>query len=133
MNQRLSLSFILSLKTALYLSVYLSMARVCPGLRAQVWDRPTHSSYIAISRTDKLVWVVNPSENTVSVLRTDTHQVLATIPVGKDPRSVALTPDNQFVYVANAGENSVTVLRILASAWVEFQADVQGHITTGAE
>ena len=88
MNQPLSRSFILSIKTALYLMTCLLVTTVSPGVRAQVWDRPTHSSYIAISRTDKLVWVVNPSEDTVSVLGTDTHQVLATIPVGKDPRIV---------------------------------------------
>ena len=106
---------------------------------AQTWGRPTYSSPIAISRNDRLIWVVNPSDDSVSVIRPDTNQRLATIAVGDEPQSVALTPDNQFAYVANAAGNSVTVIRIVDPAWGTFNAFVDatvgnnGHLLTGAE
>ena len=38
--------------------------------RAQAnWGRPTYSSPIAISANDRLIWVVNPSDDSVSVIR----------------------------------------------------------------
>jgi hypothetical protein len=43
---------------------------------AAVYDQPTHSSPIALSRDQRLVWVVNPGDDSVSVLRTDTNTVL---------------------------------------------------------
>src|SRR6267142_1783268 len=58
---------------------------------AQVWSRPTTSNPIAISRNDRLIWVVNPSDDSVSVLRPDTNTRLAKISVGDQPESLALT------------------------------------------
>src|SRR5262245_36918717 len=76
------------------------------------WGRPTHSSPIAISLNDRLIWVVNPSDDSVSVIRPDTNQRLAKIGVGHEPQSIALTPDGQYAYVANAAGGTVTVIRI---------------------
>jgi hypothetical protein len=66
-----------------------------PVVFAQSWNRPTHSSPVALAPTDRLLWLVNPSADNVSALQvdtqTDTYRVLATVPVGKEPRSVART------------------------------------------
>src|SRR5258706_5797548 len=78
----------------------------------QVFDRPTYSSPIAISRNDRLIWVVNPTDDSVSVIRPDTNQRLAKIAVGDEPQSIALTPDGLYAYVANAAGNTVTVIQI---------------------
>ena len=75
---------------------------------AQVWSRPTSSNPIAISRNDRLIWVVNPGDDSVSVLRPDNNTRLAKISLGDEPQSVALTPDGQYAYVANAGSGSVS-------------------------
>src|SRR5437867_6824622 len=72
------------------------------SLPGQVWTRPTSSSPIAISRNDRLIWVVNPSDDSVSVIRPDTNTRLAKISVGDEPQSLALTPEGQYAYVANA-------------------------------
>ena len=69
---------------------------------AASWLRPTYSSPIAINPNDRLIWVVNPSDDSVSVIRPDNNTRLAKIPVGDEPQSIALTPDNQYAYVANA-------------------------------
>ncbi|MCI0537821.1 MAG: beta-propeller fold lactonase family protein [Verrucomicrobiales bacterium] len=104
-----------------------------------VVGRPTQSSPIAINQNDRLIWVVNPSDDSVSVIRPDNNTRLAKIAVGDEPQSIALTPDNQSVYVANAAGNSVSVIRINEPAWGTFNAQldtsagINGHIPTGAE
>src|SRR5678815_3907935 len=109
------------------------------SLQAQVWNRATTSSPIAISRNDRLIWVVNPADDSVSVIRPDNNTRLAKITVGDEPQSVALTPDNQYAYVANAAGNSVTVIQINDPAWGTFSAAVDtsvgpnGELSTGAE
>src|SRR5712671_7798863 len=72
------------------------------GAQAQVYGRPTYSSPIAISLSDKLIWNVNPGDNSVSVIRPDTNTRITKIAVGAEPQSIALTPDGQYAYVANA-------------------------------
>jgi YVTN family beta-propeller protein len=98
-----------------------------------VGSRPTYSSPIAINFNDHLIWTVNPSDNSVSVIRPDLNTVLAKIPVGQEPQSVALTLDNQYAYVANAAGNSVTIILINDPAWGTFSATVVTNLTTGAE
>ncbi len=95
--------------------------------------KPTSSSPIAINVTDRLIWTVNPNDNSVSVIRPDNNTRLAKIGVGAEPESLALTPDNQYAYVANAADNSVSVVRINDPAWGTFSAAVETTLTTGAE
>ena len=90
---------------------------------AQSWGRPTRSSPIAISLNDRLIWVVNPSDDSVSVIRPDTNKRITKVPVGDEPESIALTPDGQYAYVANAAAGTVTVIRISDPAWGTFSAD----------
>ncbi|MEO8426687.1 MAG: CHRD domain-containing protein [Verrucomicrobiota bacterium] len=143
MNHRsLTPIFALARTTIVFMS-WVILSGLAPAVFAQSWNRPTHSSPVALAPTDRLLWVVNPSADSVSALQvdtqTDTYKVLATIPVGKEPRSIALTPDNKFLFVANAAGNSVTVIQIGNATWGGFQADVyftagvQGQLTTGAE
>lgn len=106
---------------------------------AAAFNKPTYSSPIAISADNRLVWSVNPDADTVSVIRTDSNEVIKTIKVGDDPQSVALDPNNKFAYVANAASNSVTAIKITNSSLGSFNAAVDtsvgknGSWTTGAE
>src|SRR5262249_31758716 len=99
----------------------------------EVADRPTSSSPIAINSTHRLIWSVNPSDDSVSVIRPDNNTRLARIAVDAEPQSVALTPDNQYAYVANAAGNSVSVIHISDPAWGTFSAAVERTLLTGAE
>ncbi len=100
---------------------------------------PTHSSPIAMSLDGKLVWSVNPADDSVSVIRTDRDSVVAKIKVGDEPQSVALDPAGRYAYVANTAASSMTVIRIVNPAPNRFKAKVDprfgpgGRITTGAE
>src|SRR5437868_5964187 len=105
----------------------------CLPLLAQNWDRPTYSSPIAISRNDKLIFSVNPGDDSISAIRPDNNTLITKISVGDEPQSIALTPDGQFVYVANAAGNSVSILRIDDPVWGSFKAHLVSTLTTGAE
>jgi YVTN family beta-propeller protein len=76
---------------------------------------------VAITPDDEEVYVTNfgrdPSlfpggvpGNTVSVIQTRSNEVVATIPVGKLPAGVAITPDGKHAYVTNRGDNEVSVI-----------------------
>jgi YVTN family beta-propeller protein len=114
-------------------------ALVGDGVQAGVTLLPSQSSPIAISADGGLVWAVNPDSGTVSVIRTDIGQRIARIRVGKDPRSVALSPDGRYAYVANAADNTVSIINIASSDATRFSAALDGgspgggRLTTGAE
>lgn len=100
---------------------------------AAVFTQPLNSSPIALSADQRLVWVVNPRDDTVSVIRTDNNTVIATIATGDEPRSVALDPNNKFAFVANAASGNVTVIRILNASFGNFTAARDRTLVTGAE
>lgn len=104
-----------------------------PDTSAQSYARPTYSSPIAISLNDRLIFAVNPSDDSVAVIRPDNNTRITKLTVGDEPQSVALTPNGQYAYVANAAGNSVSVIRITDPAWGTFSASLITNITTGAE
>ena len=59
-------------------------------------------------------YVANAGANSVSVIDTATHTVVATIPVGKAPFAVAVTPNGKHAYVTNflsVNPQTVSVIR----------------------
>jgi len=55
-------------------------------------------------------YITNLGSNTVSVIDTKTNTVIATIPVGSEPRGVAASPDGSRVYVTNRNSNNASVI-----------------------
>ena len=72
----------------------------------------SHSSTIALSSDGVYVWSVNPDNDSVSVtdVGADRNRKIAEIPVGKEPRCVALTPDYRKAYITNAVSGNVYVV-----------------------
>jgi len=64
-------------------------------------------------------YVTNVDSNTVSVIDSATNTVVATVPVGLYPTSIAVTPDGQFAYVANENSDSVTVIATATNTVVD--------------
>ncbi len=60
-------------------------------------------AYIATTQNDT-VYVANPGNDTVSVISVNNNVVTRTIPVGRNPFSMAETPDGKKLYVANRGD-----------------------------
>ncbi|HZY42536.1 MAG TPA: beta-propeller fold lactonase family protein, partial [Anaerolineae bacterium] len=83
-----------------------------PQQPAAVYSEPTTSSPIALSADKNFVWSVNPDDDSVSVIRTDTDVEVQRFRVGQEPQSIALDPNNHYVYVANAADNSVSVISL---------------------
>ncbi|MBD92709.1 MAG: hypothetical protein CL482_00415 [Acidobacteria bacterium] len=50
-----------------------------------------------------VVYVTNEGSGDLSVIRGDTHEVTATIPLGKRPRGIKVGPDGQQLFVALSG------------------------------
>lgn len=67
---------------------------------------------IAISPSDKEVYVTASGSNVVSVISTQFNAVSETINVGQDPEGVAVSPDGSKLYVANHLGNSVSVISL---------------------
>src|SRR5205809_773219 len=128
-------SFAACLNSSALTAVGLILISMRPeSARAQVtYNRATYSSPIAISQNDKLIWVVNPGDDSVSVIRPDNNTLITKITVGDEPQSIALTPDNLYAYVANAASGSVTIIQVTNSPWASFGAIVVANLTTGAE
>jgi YVTN family beta-propeller protein len=83
--------------------------------------RQSRSSSIALTGDDTRAVVVNRQKATVSVIKvrnadgTDASQVLAEVPVGKEPRFVALSPDDKYAYVTNAVDGTMSVIDLTAN------------------
>jgi YVTN family beta-propeller protein len=79
---------------------------------AQKRFKDTYSGPIAITRDDKFVWAVNRDNNSVSVFRVagDANFRIKEIPVGREPRCVAITPDDKKVFVTNMVDGTVSVI-----------------------
>ncbi len=56
------------------------------------------------------VLVANSGDDSVSVVSAATHEEVGTIPVGDNPRSIAVSPTQTLAYVTNFGDGTVSVL-----------------------
>jgi YVTN family beta-propeller protein len=61
-------------------------------------------------RHQRLAYVTNGADNTVSVIDTAANTVVATVPVGHNPEGVAITSDGVHAYVTNQLDDSVSVI-----------------------
>src|SRR5438309_6777582 len=62
------------------------------------------------SSREPLLYVSNEIPNTISVVSLRTNAVIATVPVGKRPRGMALSPDRRTVYVALGQDEALGVV-----------------------
>lgn len=65
---------------------------------------------VAADPDDRHVFVANLAAGTVSVINTATNTITHTIPVGTNPRSIAVAPDGERAYVSNLGSDSISVI-----------------------
>jgi YVTN family beta-propeller protein len=77
---------------------------------------PTRSTSIALTSNERYVVVVNREANSVSIIKVknakgnDVRYKIAEIPVGEEPRCVAIHPSDQAAYVTNAISGTVSVV-----------------------
>jgi YVTN family beta-propeller protein len=83
--------------------------------RFSVLFKQSRSSTIALTRDDTRAVVVNRQKSSVSVIRVrdndkDVAHLLGEVPVGKEPRFVALSPDDKRAFVTNAVDGTMSVI-----------------------
>jgi YVTN family beta-propeller protein len=84
-------------------------------------------SAVATTPAGDFVYVANRENDSVSLIHTATHRVVATIPVGDGPSGIAMSPDGAFVYVSNTNEGTVSVVDTRANS----EVDVDGNSRNG--
>jgi YVTN family beta-propeller protein len=82
-------------------------------------DARTNRAYIsntlALTNDGRTLIATNMLNGTISIISVaiaNQGQVQAEIPVGRDPRGLALTPDNSRVVVVNRGDNTLSVINM---------------------
>ncbi len=83
---------------------------------------------VCLTPDDRLAFVSNGADATVSVIALQTGTVIATIPVGSEPRGVVSTPNGQVVYVAEHTAGTVSGIDV-ARLEVDRTIAVEGNPT----
>jgi YVTN family beta-propeller protein len=68
------------------------------------------TSSTALSVQPKLAVVLNSGEASVSLIDMPSRQVIKTIPVGKEPHHLMITPDQKTLLIANAAGNDIALM-----------------------
>lgn len=93
--------------TLALLSVVILSAAMLPQAPATL---KRASSSIAFTPDGRMLLVVNPDSNSLTLVDAASHAVLDELAVGVDPRSVAVSPDGAWACVANQGSDSLSLV-----------------------
>lgn len=79
--------------------------------RVQLGQAATGTEGAAITPDGAFGYFTNFETNNVSVVNLATNTVIATIPVGASPFSIASSPDGSLIYVGDLGDTNVSVIQ----------------------
>jgi PQQ-dependent catabolism-associated beta-propeller protein len=74
---------------------------------------------LAAPAAAETVYVSNEQDNTISAIDGETLSVTATIPVGRRPRGIALSPDKRRLFVAVGDDNRIDVVDLASRKVVD--------------
>jgi YVTN family beta-propeller protein len=78
---------------------------------------PVVATFTAEPMASDFAYVPVSSTNSVSVISTSTHSVVASIPVGDSPYGVAVNPQGTLVYVSNSDNNAIgSTISVISTA-----------------
>lgn len=75
----------------------------------EVGPRGTQSTQMALDEARRVLWTVNPDNDTVTLVSADSHAVLAETRVGLNPTSVAVD-NNGYAWVVNRDDDNLVIL-----------------------
>jgi hypothetical protein len=82
-----------------------------PDPNAPILTRASKSSAIAISDDDKYTIQTNPENDSITVIKTSDNSKVLEFPVGDEPVSVVIHPDNTTAFVANRAAGTVVKIK----------------------
>ena len=96
-------------------------------------DVGLHPSEMVLSPDRQKLYVVCANSDVISVINTETDEVIETIsvhlskeiPFGSSPTDIAVSPDGKYLYVANGTENSICVIE------TGMPAKIIGYVPSG--
>ena len=77
---------------------------------AQALVAPANPAASTSSAQPKLAVILNSGQASVSLIDMQTRQVVKTVPVGKEPHHLMMTPDEKTLLIANAAGNDVVLM-----------------------
>jgi len=106
-----------------------------PNALAQTFPDPSRSTSIALTSDDRRLIVANRETDSVSIIQVrgedgvDDNTKLDEIAVGKEPRYLAMMPNDSVVYVSNSASGTVSVIALIEPSAYR----VVGTIPVGGE
>ncbi|WP_420768797.1 beta-propeller fold lactonase family protein [Parageobacillus thermoglucosidasius] len=91
-----------------------------------ICHEPVHSDNIVMNKKGDTLYVANIDVHSVTIFNTKTKKKEAEIRVGKEPRQLALSPDEQWLYVSCMYDDRVDIISLK-------KKKVVGHLKTGIE
>ena len=82
------------------------------GTRLPVFFPHTFNHGLGLTRDNKLLFAAGSVADYVCVYALPELQLLATIPVGRDPNWIVFSSDGKFAYVSNRGSNDLSVISV---------------------
>ena len=104
--------------TGLLIPVVVLLAALTAAAPKKADAAPGRSTTIALTSDETRVVVVNRDANSLSIIQiknkngNDVSNKIAEIPVGEEPRCVAVSPDDRFAFVTNAISATVSVVNL---------------------
>lgn len=71
-----------------------------------------HAAHVVVDRANHFAYVTVAGEDAVKVVDLQSKAIIATIPVGKMPHGLRMSPDEQRIYVSDMDENAVSFIDV---------------------
>jgi YVTN family beta-propeller protein len=84
-----------------------------------------YSVAVEVTPDGEYAYVLNHYENSVSVVSTETNEVVSTVEVGLGPQNIAFSPDGLYAYVTNKNGMTVSVIDTDTALSLPFAAVVK--------
>jgi YVTN family beta-propeller protein len=82
------------------------------GTKLPVFFPHTYNHGLGLTRDNKLLFAAGSVADYVCVYSVPDLQLLATVPVGRDPNWIVFSSDGKFAYVTNRGSNDLSVISV---------------------
>jgi len=91
----------------------------------------TGAAFLATAAFANNVIVLNSAEATLSLIDENTHQVVGTVPTGKEPHHLMPTPDSSSLIVANSVSNNLMFVDPKTGAFQRWVQDIEDPYQLG--